>query len=109
MEERQPIQPIESPLQETVDAIAEVKTETKDRTAEFKRMNRIIAGFQRGDLPFALYKTLPLGLKRQYLAAHPSAGRPKTDDEIRAAEKRVAKRRRASKIARQSRRINRAA
>lgn len=108
MEERQPIQPVASPIEETVNAIAEGKTQAKDRTAEFKRMNRIIAGFQRGDLTFKLWKSLPRSLQLQYIRAHPSKGRPRTEEELQGAENRKGKRRRASKIARQSRRINRA-
>lgn len=102
--ESSPIQPVLSPLQEAANAAADEVGEKKDRTAEFKRINRMLKGFQDGSLPFKLWKSLPPSLQAQYVRAH---GRPKTDDQLRGIANAKTKRRRRNKLARQARKASR--
>lgn len=93
-----------SPIEEQIETDVEEQAQTDAEKAQAAKVLQVLRGIRNGNLTFAQFKQLPRVVQITYERKY---GRPKTTDQIRNAEKAVAKRRGASKRARAARKARR--
>lgn len=96
-----PIEPVKSKITQEMDALSE-KVE-KNEEAQ-KQVAKLLAAIKNGTLSFRVWKKLPRFMQLQYKKKF---GRPKTEDQLRGERNRRIRTKKAKKIARKSRAINR--